>query len=152
MPVDRAIQETKKTGGEKTMPRILSDEPCEVTFDDNIAGGKIKIRYRMPTTEERIKYSNSQVNRSGRKLESIIGDTRQKFGKIILAGITDGDFMTAGNKPLSSNEGSPHYDAGWKEIVAKYAPDVIAMLAMHVFENALILGDGNDEQEDEDPT
>jgi len=131
------------------MPRILSDEPCEVTFDDNIAGGKIKIKYRMPTTEERIKYSNSQVNRHGRKIESIIGDTRQKFGKIILAGITDGDFVKAGNKPLSSNEDSSNYDAGWKEIVAKYAPDVIAMLAMHVFENALSRTEPDDE---EDPT
>lgn len=128
------------------MPRILSDEPCEVTFDDNIAGGKIKIKYRMPTTEERIKYSNSQVNRHGRKIESIIGDTRQKFGKIILAGITDGDFVKAGNKPLSSNEDSPNYDAGWKEIVAKYAPDVIAMLAMHVFENALSRTEPDDEE------
>jgi hypothetical protein len=131
------------------MPRILSDEPCEVTFNDNIAGGKIKIKYRMPTTEERIKYSNSQVNRHGRKIESIIGDTRQKFGKIILAGITDGDFVKAGNKPLSSNEDSSNYDAGWKEIVAKYAPDVIAMLAMHVFENALSRTEPDDE---EDPT
>ncbi|MEN6422081.1 MAG: hypothetical protein ABFD76_09040, partial [Smithella sp.] len=30
--------ENKKTLEETIMPRILSDEPCEVTFDDNIAG------------------------------------------------------------------------------------------------------------------
>ena len=134
------------------MARILSDQPCEVTFEDNIAGGKITLKYRPPTTEERIKYSNSQVSRHGRKVESILGDTRQKFGKKILVGITDGDFVKADGKPLSSDPASKNYDETWKTIVETYAPDVIAMLAMHVFENALSISDADTEEKDEDPT
>jgi hypothetical protein len=133
------------------MPRILSNEPCSVTFDDNIAGGKIKVLYRQPTTEERIKYTNSQIERHGRKVDSILGNTRMKFGKKIFVGITDGDFVKADGKPLSSDPKSKDYDETWKTIVETYAPDVISMLAIHVFENALSLGD-NQSDEVEDPS
>jgi hypothetical protein len=134
------------------MPRILSNEPCRVTFEDNIAGGNITVLYRLPTTEERIKYANSNVSRHGRKVESILGDTRMKFGRKIFVGITDGDFVKADGTPLSSNPKSPNYDETWKTIIETHAPDVISMLAVHVFENALTLGDGSDEKEVEDPS
>jgi hypothetical protein len=129
--------------------RTLSDKPCKVTFADNIAGGNITLEFRLPTTEERITYSNSQVARHGRKVESILGDTRMKFGAKILTGITDGEFQKEDGKPLSSKPESKDYDAGWKALVEKFAPDVVAMLAMHVFENALSMGD---EGEDKDPS
>jgi hypothetical protein len=136
------------------MPRILSDEPCKVTFFDNIAGSKITLEYRLPTSEERIKYTNSQVARHGRKIESTTGETRMKYGARILTGITDGDFIKADGKSLSSSPQSKNYDAGWKEVIAKYAPDVIAMLAMQVFENALMSDepDTKDETDNKDPS
>lgn len=131
------------------MPRILSDKPCKVTFADNIAGGNITLEYRLPTTEERIAYTNGQVSRHGRKIESIMGNTRMKFGAKILTGIADGEFQKEDGKPLSSRQDSPDYNAEWKALVEKYAPDVVAMLAMHVFENALSLGESqSDEVED----
>ena len=130
------------------MPRILSNKPCKVTFMDNLAGGNITVEYRMPTTTERIEYSNSNVSRHGRKVESIIGDTRMKFGAKILTGITDGDFQKEDGKPLSSKPESKDYDAGWKALVEEFAPDVVAMLAMHVFENALSVSEVQGEAAD----
>lgn len=135
------------------MPRILSDQPCLVTFFDNISGDKITLKYRLPTTEERIKYTNSQVSRHGRKVESTMGETRQKYGLRVLLGITDGNFQKADGKPLSSNQESPAYDPDWKTVIAKFAPDVVAMLAMHVFENSLTTDEPETEGVDEeDPT
>lgn len=136
------------------MARLLSDEPCKVTFDDNIAGGKITVFYRLPTSEERIKYSNSQVSRNGRKIESILGQTRQTFGLKILTGITDGEFAKEKNKLISSNPGSPDYDPAWKTIIAKHASDVVAMLAQHVFEGALTREEPESEGDEttEDPS
>jgi len=131
------------------MARILSDEPCKVTFDDNIAGGKITLFYRLPTTEERIKYANSQITRNGRKVESIMGQTRQTFGTKILIGITDGEFAKDKKKFISSNPESPDYDPAWKTHIAKHASDVIATLAMHVFENALITENPETEEDGE---
>ena len=134
------------------MPRLLSDKPCKVTFADNLAGGNITLEYRMPTTEERISYTNGQISRHGRKVESIMGNTRMKFGAKILTGITDGEFQKDDGKALSSRQDSPDYDAGWKALVEKFAPDVVAMLAMHVFENALTMSDQGDEGDDKDPS
>jgi hypothetical protein len=87
------------------------------------------------------------ISRNGRKIESTMGETRMKFGAKILCGIADGEFQKADGKALSSKQDSPDYDAGWKDSVVKYAPDVVATLAMHVFENALMIS----ETEVEDP-
>jgi hypothetical protein len=127
--------------------RILSDEPCKITFSDNIAGGSITLEFRPPTMEERIKFANSLVTRHGRKVEYTQGETRSKYGFKILTGITDGEFAKPGNIPISSNPQSADFTADWKELVAKYAPDVIAMLAMHVFENALSKVETEDDEE-----
>jgi hypothetical protein len=129
--------------------RILSDEPCKVTFTDNIAGGKITLEYRLPTPDERVIYSNALITRKGKKVESAYGETRQKWGYNILTGITDGEFGRNKKTPISSSPQSPIYDAEWKEIVKKFAPDVIERLAMHVFENALTI---SEVEEEENPT
>lgn len=123
-----------------------------VTFDDNISGGKITLEYRMPTPDERVKYANEQVVRSGRKVKSASGETRQKYGLRILTGITDGQFTQEGGKPLSSDKNSPHYNEGWKAIIAQYASDVVATLAQHVFENAVSAADTENDDDEEDPT
>lgn len=136
------------------MPRILTDQPNKVTFLDNIGGGKLTLLYRMPSTDERIEYTNAQVSRKGRKIESITGTTRQKYGAKILVGITDGEWQKADKTPLSSDEKSPYFDAKWKDIIKDLASDVIAMLAIHVFENALSIDTSEEDEagEGEDPT
>ena len=128
------------------MPRLLNDKPCEVTFFDRISDSKITLFYRLPTTEERVAYSNSVVPRRGSKIESNIGATRIKNGSAILLGFRDGAFETE-KGPLSSDPLSPHYDPEWKKFVRQYAPDVLEMLAIHVFEASLV-GDTPDSDEE----
>lgn len=131
------------------MARMLNDKPCEVTFFDRISDSKITLSYRLPTTEERVKYANSLIRRRGNKIENTTGDARLKYGAVILLGISDGSFETE-KGPLSSDPQSPQYDPDWKNAVKKYAADVIEMLAVHVFEASLIGGEAGDDTDEEE--
>jgi len=138
------------------MSRLLSDKPCEVTFQDRISRSKITVRYRLPTEEERMQYSNSLVKRVKGRIESNVGPARLKAGASIILGFADGAFSTD-KGPLSSDPASPHYDPDWKTFVRKYAPDVLVMLALHAFEISLVLDEPASEDEegagnDEDPS
>jgi hypothetical protein len=115
---------------------------------DKLSDSKITIFYRLPTTEEQIKYTNSYVSRKGRKIESTQGETRIKFGEAIIKGFKEGAFCDAEGKLIASDPESPNYNAAWKTIVKKYAPDIIARLAVHVFEGSIEI----DETDEEDPT
>lgn len=136
------------------MPRLLNDKPCEVTFFDRISESKITLSYRLPTTEERIAYTNALFTRRGNKIENNTGAARLRSGSAILLGFRDGAFETD-KGPLSSDPRSPHFDPDWKKTVRQYAPDVIEMLATHAFESSLIADmpdfaddDGKETQED----
>jgi hypothetical protein len=118
------------------MARMLSDKPCEVTFLDRISNTNLTLFYRLPTTEERVKYNNELIRRVGNKIENKAGETRLKYGLRILLGVSDGSFETE-QGPLSSDSQSPHYDPAWKNIVSAYASDVVEMLAIHAFEGSL---------------
>jgi hypothetical protein len=120
------------------MPRELSNQPCEVTFNDKISGDKITIHYRMPTTEERIKYVNGFVTRQGNQIVSTIGELRMKAGAKIFVGFKKGSFSVPGKGLISSTPGEENYEPAWKAIVRQYAPDVIEMLALHAFESSLV--------------
>ena len=118
------------------MPRELSAEPCEVTFDDRISGDKITLYYRMPTTEERVKYANGYVTRKGNQIVSTLGELRMKAGSAVLTGFNTGAFQT--DKGLiSSKAGEPGYDPAWKAAVKQHASDIVEALAIHVFESSL---------------
>lgn len=120
------------------MPRVLNDKPCEVTFFDRISDSRITLYYRLPTPEERIKYTNSGITRRGNKMEPRLGETRVNYGLLILTGFKDGDFEKAPRQPIASDQESPNYDPGWKSLVKQYAADVLEMLAVHVFEASLV--------------
>lgn len=124
------------------MPFLLSEKPCEVTFTDKIANCSITLFYKLPTTEERTAYSSELVVRKKRKVESKIGPTRLKYGLKVLTGFKEGDFATD-RGPISSDPGSPLYDANWKALVTKYASHLVMALGAHVFESA-------DEEEPDD--
>lgn len=119
------------------MPRILSDDLCQMKIQDNLSGSEIVFIYRMPTSEERIAYSNNTINRKRNKVSFAYAKTRRIYGLKILTGIRDGDFLIKKdnkNVPLSSNRNSAHYDEKWKEHVAEYASDLVELLASQVFD------------------
>lgn len=116
------------------MPRELSNEPCELTFDDRISGDKITLYYRVPSTQERVKYTNGYVTRQGNKVLATLGELRMKAGAAIFVGFKTGAFSVPGKGLISSRPGDPNYDPGWKAAINQHAPDFIEMLAIHVFE------------------
>jgi len=119
------------------MPRRLSDETNELRIQDNISGSEIVLYYRMPTTEESIRYTNQMQQRRKNKLVLRLGEVRQKFGAAILTGFRDGDFeIKAGDQyaPIASDPTSRYFDPHWKEHVMQRAADIIEALAIHVFE------------------
>lgn len=133
------------------MPRLLGASQNELTILDHLSGSELKIAYRMPTEKERADYANGAVQRRGNKIRVTVGQARQKFGRKILAGIRDGDFAFMENGeafPLSSNRDSPHYREGWRDLVAQYAPDVLELLALRVFDAPVEAVDGQDEEPD----
>ena len=140
------------------MPRILNDAPCILVLDDRISNSKIVLQFRMPTTDERVKYANSLVTRRGSKIEYNYSATRVKFGMEVLLGFDDGAFNTAENKPLSSRPESPDYEPNWKDFVQKYAADIVELLAIHVFELSVVKAPdagsngGETREADENPT
>lgn len=131
------------------MPRRLSDELNELRINDNISGGTMVLFYRMPTTEESIRYTNELTQRKKNKLVIRFGETRQKYGSQILAGFRAGDFERKEGDhyvPMACDPKSEHYYPEWKAHIMQYAPDVIEALAMHVFEKSTEV----DEEEEED--
>lgn len=128
------------------MPRILSDQPNELRLHDNISGSTIVLFYRTPSAKQQAAYTNGMTKRVRNELKNCTGEQRQKYGKDILIGFREGDFLMPG-KPedanydkdgggvrFSSNTNSPCYDENWKDLVAEFAPDLIEALAIHAFE------------------
>jgi len=120
------------------MPRITApDAQNELRIDDAISGDVITLYYRLPTTEERTKYSRGLFTRERNKVKSTVAEARQKWGKAIMTGFKDGDFarVVDGRKVFySSDPASPDYDPKWKETICTWASDLVEFLALTVFE------------------
>jgi len=119
-------------------------------FEDKISNSTITFFYYLPTTEERISYSSEQVIRKGNKVENKTSETRVKHGLKIIAGFKDGDFIVKG-RPISWDPKSPNYDPAWKTLVRKYASDLVAALAIMVFEVSAMAKTPDLEEEEEAP-
>lgn len=124
------------------MARQLSDRHSEITILDRLstddAGNptEITLYYDMPTTEDRVGYANEQITRKGNQVINNLIPTRIKYGLKILRGFKEGAFCDDSGRPISSDPGSPNYNAAWKTLVKKYAADIVQLLAVHVFENS----------------
>lgn len=119
------------------MARRLGDELNEMRFQDNLSGSEIVLLYRMPTTKERIDYTNESFVRERKKMVNRSVETRFKFGLKILEGFREGDFerkIDGQWKPIASDQASDHFYPEWKEHIRKYASDLIEHLAIRVFD------------------
>ena len=137
------------------MARRLGDDLNEMRFQDNLSGSEIVLYYRMPTTKERVAYTNESYQRKGRKLINRSVETRLKFGLKILMGFREGDFeRKVGGKwvPMSSDgPASENYYPEWKEHIEKYASDLVEHLAMRVFDLPVGMPEEGEGTRDEGP-
>lgn len=121
------------------MARELVDVQRNILrISDAISGGIISLYYRLPTNEERIAFQRASLVRNkgagGKKQVTFDPNAaRQKYGLAILTGFGD-DAFTVNGKPVSSDPESQNYLATWKELVGETASDMVAALAVTVFE------------------
>ncbi len=123
------------------MARVFTDEPNELRLHDNISDSNIILYYRTPTAKDHAEYTNNMTKRIGNKLVNCTGEQRQTKGLDILTGFRKGDFLKSNNTIFSSDPDDEAYDPDWKKLVAKYAPDLIEALAIHVFEMSVVKDD-----------
>lgn len=120
------------------MARLLTDEPNELRFYDNISNSEIVFYYKTPTSQEIASYMNGMTKRVRNKLVNRFGENRLEHGLKILTGFREGDFIVpknGKNVPISSNPQSPNYDPDWRLMLQKYASDLVSQVAQHAFED-----------------
>lgn len=139
-------------------PRIASKVlNNELRLSDPVSGEVITFYYRLPTTKERSQYENAKIRRERNKLKFEVGETKLKFGKLILQGFKETEVKEDGSKVggftkiedgkeiiFASDPNSKNYDQNWKDLLELYASDLICALATHLFDGVMI--------EDEDIT
>lgn len=130
------------------MARRLGGENILI-LTDNISDSKIELKYRMPTTKEIVSYRNGSTKRVKNTLVNCTGENRLKHGLKVLTGIGEGSFEKqagSGWVPVSSDANSKYYDPEWKKLVSELAPDLVELLAVHVFDaSTQVAGSGNEE-------
>jgi hypothetical protein len=116
----------RRLGGKNTM-----------IVQDNISNSELHLHYRMPESAEIVSYRNGSSKRVRNALVNTTGENRLEHGKKILTGFREGDFekeVDGAWVPISSDPQSKNYDPDWKKIVAAQAPDLVELLAVHVFD------------------
>lgn len=118
------------------MARQLSADPASVIFDDKISGTKIKVFFRLPQADERTAYEAAlwQRNEETGKVVNNVRATRRKHGEAVITGFRAGDFVDEKGAPIASETADEHYREDWKDLVKTHAPDLLELLAVHVFE------------------
>lgn len=138
--------------------RDLTNEPNIYKIRDGISGEVKEFIYRAPTAMEHQAYAAASLGlRAGKAVISRknIAETRVKFGLKILTGIKDNQFGIGG-KPISSDPASPNYREDWKQLLEQFAPDLISLFAVDIFDGTKGIGDSSfqiefaDEDEKED--
>ncbi len=125
------------------MARILGEARHTLAIQDPVSGSVITLRYRRPTSEERVAYQVSAFRFEGGERRFCLGETRLKFGLEILKGFGAGDFLITaaeGETPLD-----PDRHPDWKARLAEEAPDLVSYLAQQVFEGMRVASRGEPE-------
>jgi hypothetical protein len=116
------------------MDFIFNSEPLELVFNSPTNDRRIIFHYREPAADERIRYGSAiySVCRNKNIEEIPIEDIERvqfQFGFLILEGFR----MSGISVNISSDPGSPQFDADWKNKIANRAPGLVILLARSVF-------------------
>jgi hypothetical protein len=114
------------------MARILGEQQHTLAIQDPVSGSVITLKYRRPTSEERVAYQLSAFRLEGGERRFCLGETRLKFGLEILTGFGPGDFLITADGEATPLDPARHPD--WKERLTSEAPDLVSYLAQQVFE------------------
>jgi hypothetical protein len=120
------------------MARFLGEQEHSLAIQDPVSGSVVTLNYRRPTSEERVAYQLSAFRLENGQRRFCLGETRLKFGLVILTGFGAGDFVVAGEEGATALDPARHPD--WKDRLAADAPDLVAYLAQQVFEGLRVAG------------
>lgn len=130
------------------MPRVISKKPNTLRLHDNLSDSTLELYYRTPTAKEQAGYTNGMTKRQRNKVVNCTGENRQKYGKDILTGFRDGDFVIEKDDgslaQVSSNPGSDGYREDWKKWFCKHNADLVEVLAVNVFERPADTDEGEE--------
>lgn len=124
---------------------------AEVEFP---GGEKVGVMYREPTNDERIAYRAAMFRRLGKKGKAMAEDSFKAalhFGKAVITGLRDGDFLDEEGGALSSTPGAPGYREDWKELLAEAQPDVVTIVASIAFDGVRVAPQAEDAEGDDGP-
>jgi hypothetical protein len=127
------------------MGRILAEEDHTLAIQDPVSGSVITLRYRRPTSEERVAYQLAAFRLEANERRFCLGETRLKFGLEILTGFAAGDFLLRERGEVVPLDQNLHAD--WKAKLAEHAPDLVSYLAQQVFEGMRVAGRGEKDQD-----
>lgn len=115
--------------------RDLAAKTNVIEIKDAIAGVVHELRYRTPTTSERVKFRSQLFERRGNKIVNKALATQEKFGAIILSGFKKGTFSMDG-QAISSDPDDPDFYPEWKGLIESAAPELLAVVARIAFDGA----------------
>ncbi len=135
------------------MPRLLGNKDNTINLQDNISGSELEIYYRNPTTRERQGYQNAAYPRKRNKIKNCQIEARLNYGLRIITGFRVGDFvieMDGEEKVISSRVGDVGYCEDWKDLLERYASDVVMIVAAQVFDAPTTVVDSDEEEMDDE--
>ncbi len=153
------------------MPRIMTNT-VTLNLTDNLTGDVVALTFLKPNAKMRNKYNNAAYQRKGKRVVTNTAIARVEFGQKILIGIREGDFLvnpiehenfenlkddmifiTDDQTPyltISSDPKSKYYVTDWKEIVLKYADELLETGVSMLFDNPATLEEQDNDTEDQD--
>lgn len=118
------------------MPLILTGQNT-LEIKDNVSGTTLEFGYRLPTQAERTAYTKATIQHKGNKVLSKANTFQEQaaLGRTVLLGFRKGDLANEAGKLISSDKSDPDYDPTWKDMLAKYRPDILAAVGRLVIKS-----------------
>jgi hypothetical protein len=120
------------------MGRLLGEGIKNIlTITDPVSGDSIRLYYRIPDTDEKARYFINIWNRDKKTVNENLTLARVQWGSQILEGFKEGSFHERINgeiKDISIDPDHPGFKEDWKEWIKRFAPDILEILCIHVFE------------------
>ena len=102
---------------------------------------EIPFFYREPTTKERLAYSNSILNKTGRRVFIDSATARLRGGLTVVTGVADGILGREDDgevRAVSTIPGTEDYYPQWKDLVRDHLGQELMLLGAMVFEGSSI--------------
>jgi hypothetical protein len=149
------------------MPRQLGENVRNILrIDDKKIGEVVKVYFRNPTTEERVRFYKARTIIKGKGANTKVSDgsatARQKFGMMVITGFEEskpnaegkmvGGFSDEQGDPITWQKDGENYRPDWKEFILKSASEYYDHIADFAFDGLSVADNSDEEDDDSDDT